>query len=185
LIQWWIKEILQLETKVQRLFDNLGPSSLLVLTIFKKKTQTKVYKPCSLPWLLNKSCLNFQCNPNSKTSNTLLWLSNHILFSFFISFHILTYFFLVLLILSLDFCVVGYLSPMVFTSHTSQFSCKCERKKLQKNKFAPSKNPPSSKVNLLPLANENATILSNFRSSNQWPFSDLWSNDNWRGWFMN
>jgi len=34
LIHWWIKEILQLEIKIQKLFDNLGPSSFLTLITF-------------------------------------------------------------------------------------------------------------------------------------------------------
>jgi hypothetical protein len=82
LIQPWIKEILQLEIKIQKLFKSMGPCSLLTLITPFLSTQIEVYKVCKLPKLLDKSCLNFQDNPNSKASNTLLWLSNHFFFLF-------------------------------------------------------------------------------------------------------
>jgi len=134
LIQWWIKKLLQLEIKIQRLFNNLGlgsPQSLITLSL---NIQIEVYKACKLLKLLDKSCLNFQHNPNSKTSNTLLWLFNH----FFSSLHLISYSHLFLScppILSFSSCVVGNFSCIVLTSHASQFLCKWEREK-PKNCFA-------------------------------------------------
>lgn len=128
LIQWWIKDILQLEIKIQWLFDSLGPSSLLALINLFLNIQIEVYKACRLPRLLSNSCLNF---------NVIQTLELPIpyygcLITFFFSFHFISYFhlfFSILLTLSFGSCVVGYLSLMVLTSHTSQLSCKCEKEK--------------------------------------------------------
>ncbi len=137
------------------MFDSFRLGSFLAL-ITPLNTQIEVYKASKLPQFLNKSCLNFQCNLNSKTFHTLLWLSNHFIF-FFISFHILTYFSIVLLILSLDSYVVGYL--FLWFSHHIHFNFHASVI------FFLFKEPSIFQGEPLVLANENATILCNSPSS--------------------
>ncbi len=164
------------------MFDNLGHSSLLTLITLSLNTQIEVYKACRLPQLLNNSCLNSQRNPNSRTSNPLLWLFNHTFFSLhFISYFHLLFFYPFKFIIWFLCCWL----PFFYGSHITHISisCKCEKEKPKI--FLPLwGTPPSSKVSLLPLANENATILYNFLSSNQWLSSHLWFDDNWRGRFI-
>ncbi len=71
LIQWWIKKILQLEIKIQCLFNNRGPGSPQSL-ITPLSTQIEVYKAYRLPKLLHKTCLNFQHDPKIQVLKLLI-----------------------------------------------------------------------------------------------------------------